>query len=123
MRATIAISTLVAFVTSSVSAAPAARAATDCNPTYDVAPSTTCFTNCNTVAGQVFVPGWTMDSASPLFIASLEIMCDKTSANYRTFMTNAGTCMAQCTGDDPELFNAEFRDACAWWAIHKDDTC
>jgi hypothetical protein len=120
MRATIAISTLVAFVASSVSAAPAA---TNCNPSYNVAPSTPCFTNCNVVAGQEWVPGWTTDSTSPLFISSLALMCNKTGPNYRSFMTKAGTCMSKCAGDDPELFNAEFRDACAWWAVHKNGTC
>jgi hypothetical protein len=120
MRASIAISALVAFVASSVSAAPAA---TDCNPTYNVAPSTPCFTQCNVDAGQEWVPGWTMDSTSPYFISSLALMCTKTGPYYRAFMTKAGTCMSKCTGDDPELFNVEFRDACAWWAEHKYDTC
>ncbi|KAI8882177.1 hypothetical protein K501DRAFT_273902 [Backusella circina FSU 941] len=127
---------VVTFLAASlVNAAPTARATTDCNPSYNVAGSTECFTNCNIAsittvlfiylfaAGNAFVPGWTMDSTSPLFIDSLELMCDRNGTNYRTFMTNAGMCMASCTGDDPELFNAEWSGACAWWAEHKDDTC
>ncbi|KAI9344726.1 hypothetical protein BD770DRAFT_397381 [Pilaira anomala] len=123
MRSAIAFSAVLAFVASAVSAAPATAAATNCNPSYNVAPSTTCFTGCNVQAGQKYVTGWTMDSTSPLFIQSLAVMCEKTSPNYRAFMTTAGTCMAACTGDDPELFNAEFQGACAWYAQHKTDTC
>jgi hypothetical protein len=120
MRASIAISTLVAFVASAVSAAPAT---TNCNPTYNVPTSTPCFTACNVAAGQTYVAGWTMNPTSPLFVSSLAIMCNKTGPNYRAFMTTAGMCMAKCTGDDPELFNAEFAGACAWWNQHKNDTC
>ncbi|KAL7308176.1 hypothetical protein PS15m_012062 [Mucor circinelloides] len=123
MRASIAFSAVLAFVASSVSAAPSARATTDCNPSYNVPSSTPCFTACNVAAGQTWVPGWTMDSTSPLFIDSLSLMCTKTGPNYIKFMTAAGTCMAKCTSDDPELFNKEFAGACAWWAVHKDDTC
>ena len=121
MRATLAISALVAFV-ASVSAAPAAKA-TNCNPSYNVAPSTPCFLACNVAAGQDYVTGWTMDSTSPKFVPSLAIMCNKTGPNYRNFMTKAGTCMAKCTNDDPELFNKEFSGACAWWNVHKNDVC
>jgi hypothetical protein len=121
MRATIVISALVAFIATSVSAAPAAAVA-DCNPSYNVASSTPCFTACNVVAGQQWVPGWTMDHTSPKFIASLSLMCTKTAPEYRQFMTNAGTCMAKCTNDDPELFNKEFAGACAWWTANKDKT-
>lgn len=120
MRA-IAISALVAFV-ASVSAAPGAKRA-DCNPTYNVPTSTPCFTACNVAAGQDYLTGWTMDHTSPLFVSSLAIMCNKTGPNYRAFMTKAGTCMSKCTGDDPELFNQEFQGACAWWNVHKNDTC
>lgn len=123
MRASIAISALVAFVASSVSAAPAAAKATNCNPSYAVPTSTPCFTACNVAAGQTYVSGWTMDPNSPLFVSSLAVMCNKTGPNYRAFMTSAGTCMAKCTGDDPEKFNAEFSGACAWWNTHKNDTC
>lgn len=117
-------SALLSIAASSVNAAPLeVRQTTDCNPSYDVAPSTPCFTNCNVVAGQTWVPGWTMDHTSPLFLSSLALMCNKTGPNYRAFMTAAGTCMAGCSGDDPTLFAQEFAGACAWWAIHKDDTC
>lgn len=116
MHATIAFSALVALIASSVvSAAPV-----DCNPSYNVPTSTPCFTACNVVAGQEWVPGWTMDHNSPNFIPSLTLMCDKTAPAYRSFMTKAGTCMAQCKNDDPELFNKEFAGACAWWKTHKD---
>jgi hypothetical protein len=124
MHSAIAFSALLAFIASAVSAAPAAvAAAANCNPSYNVASSTPCFTACNVVAGQEWVPGWTMDSTSALFIPSLTLMCTKTAPEYRSFMTKAGTCMAQCTADDPEKFNAEFAGACAWWATHKSDTC
>ncbi|KAI9337090.1 hypothetical protein BD770DRAFT_300421, partial [Pilaira anomala] len=97
--------------------------AADCNPSYNVAPSTECFTACNVKAGQKFVPGWTMDSKSELFVKSLTVMCDKSSSNYGSFMATAGMCMVACAGDDPELFNAEWAGACAWWADHKNDKC
>jgi hypothetical protein len=125
MRASIAISAALAFfATTFVSAAPAAKtavvAAADCNPSYNVPSSTPCFTACNVVSGQEWVPGWTMDHTSPKFIPSLTLMCNKTAPEYRKFMTKAGTCMAQCTSDDPESFNKEFQGACAWWNAHKD---
>lgn len=123
MRASIAFSAALALVASFVSAAPSPRATTDCNPSYNVPSSTPCFTACNVAAGQTWVPGWTMDSTSPLFIDSLSLMCTKTGPNYIKFMTAAGTCMAKCTGDDPESFNKEFAGACAWWADHKNDVC
>jgi hypothetical protein len=42
---------VVTFLAASlVNAAPAARAAADCNPSYDVASSTECITNCNVVS-------------------------------------------------------------------------
>lgn len=63
-----------------------------------------------------------MDHTSSNFIASLTLMCNKGTSEYLAFMSKAGMCMAGCT-DDPELFNAEFAGACAWWAIHKNDTC
>ncbi|KAI8970310.1 hypothetical protein BDF20DRAFT_826256 [Mycotypha africana] len=99
-----------------------AAAAVDCNPSYNVPPSTTCFTNCNIQTGQKWVPGWTMDHTSPLFLDSLALMCNKAGPNYMNFMTNAGMCMAKCTGDDPDLFTAEFTAACAWWNKHKNDS-
>lgn len=64
-----------------------------------------------------------MDHTSKDFLPSLALMCNKSGPNYMTFMTNAGMCMAACAGDDPNLFNAEFQGACAWWNTHKDDTC
>lgn len=63
-----------------------------------------------------------MDHTSSNFIASLTLMCNKGTSEYLAFMSKAGMCMAGCT-DDPELFNAEFAGACAWWAIHKNNTC
>ncbi|KAG2236094.1 hypothetical protein BDF21DRAFT_398695 [Thamnidium elegans] len=119
MHAAIAFSAVIAFVASAVSAAPAAA----CNPSYNVAPSTPCFLGCNVAAGQQYVPGWTMDNTSPLFLDSLKLMCTKGTPEYTGFMTAAGTCMMTCSGDDPALFFAEFSNACAWYAAHKDDTC
>ena len=63
-----------------------------------------------------------MDHTSSNFLASLTLMCNKGTSEYLAFMSKAGMCMAACT-DNPELFNAEFAGACAWWAIHKNDTC
>lgn len=63
-----------------------------------------------------------MDSTSDKFLASLKVMCTKGTSQYTAFMTTAGMCMASCS-DPVELFNAEFAGACAWYAIHKDDTC
>lgn len=63
-----------------------------------------------------------MDHTSPNFLASLTLMCNKGTSEYLAFMSKAGMCMAGCS-DDPELFNAEFAGACAWWAIHKNDSC
>lgn len=63
-----------------------------------------------------------MDHTSSNFIPSLTLMCNKGTSEYLAFMSKAGMCMAGCS-DDPELFNAEFAGACAWWAIHKNDTC
>ncbi|CEP16986.1 hypothetical protein [Parasitella parasitica] len=74
-------------------------------------------------AGQEWVSGWTMNFSSPLFLDSLKLMCTKYTADYMPFMTKAGTCMAACTSDDPEYFNAEFAGACAWYAQHSGDTC
>lgn len=111
-----------ALLSAAVNAIPLSARA-DCNPSYDVAPSTECYTACNVQAGQTWVPGWTMDHASPLFLDSLALMCTKTGPNYVAFMTAAGTCMVGCTGDDPTLFAQEFQGACAWYAEHKDDTC
>ncbi|KAI8641039.1 hypothetical protein BD408DRAFT_389509 [Parasitella parasitica] len=99
-----------------------AVSAEDCNPSYDVATSGTCFTNCNINAGNTFLSGWTMDHTSPNFISSLTLMCNKGTSEYLAFMSKAGMCMAGCP-DNPELFNSEFAGACAWWAIHKNDAC
>lgn len=63
-----------------------------------------------------------MDHTSPNFIPSLTLMCNKGTSEYLAFMSKAGMCMAACS-DDPELFNAEFAGACAWWATHKNDKC
>ncbi|KAI9485256.1 MAG: hypothetical protein EXX96DRAFT_471815 [Benjaminiella poitrasii] len=109
--------------TTTKAAATTTSAATNCNPSYNVPGSTECYTNCNIQAGQKWVSGWTMDHTSPLFLDSLALMCDRTGANYGSFMATAGMCMAGCTGDDPELFNQEWASACAWWAEHKADTC
>ncbi|KAF1801027.1 hypothetical protein V8B55DRAFT_1390225 [Mucor lusitanicus] len=114
MRSTIAIT---------LAAAAVAVSAQNCNPSYNVPGSTDCFTSCNVKAGQEFVSGWTMDSSSPKFLDSLKLMCTKGTTDYMSFMTKAGTCMAACAGDDPELFNAEFQGACAWYAQHSGDTC
>ncbi|GAA5796928.1 hypothetical protein HPULCUR_002306 [Helicostylum pulchrum] len=122
MHSAVLFSAVLAFVSTAVSAAPATAAAA-CNPSYDVATSTPCFTACNVKAGEKFVSGWTMDSSSPLFIKSLAVMCEKSSPDFSAFMTAAGTCMTGCTGDDPELFNKEFAGACAWYTDHKTDTC
>ncbi|KAL7314826.1 hypothetical protein PS15m_006345 [Mucor circinelloides] len=114
MRSTLAIAV--------VAAAAFAVSAEDCNPSYNVPTSGTCFTNCNVNAGNTFMSGWTMDHTSPNFIPSLTLMCNKGTSEYLAFMSKAGMCMAACS-DDPELFNAEFAGACAWWATHKDDKC
>ncbi|KAG0747639.1 hypothetical protein G6F22_005469 [Rhizopus arrhizus] len=37
------------------------------------------------------------------------------------FMTTAGMCMVSCS--NPELFSTEFASACAWWQVHRNDTC
>ncbi|KAI9472291.1 MAG: hypothetical protein EXX96DRAFT_653426 [Benjaminiella poitrasii] len=113
MRSSIALTLAVAAV---------AVSAQDCNPSYNVATSGTCFTNCNVQAGQKYVPGWTMDHASSVFLDSLKLMCTKGTSEYLAFMTEAGMCMAGCP-DDPTLFVDEFAGACAWYAEHKDDTC
>ncbi|KAI8878277.1 hypothetical protein K501DRAFT_196255, partial [Backusella circina FSU 941] len=111
--------------TTKTTATPAPTTGTsDCNPSYNVAGSTTCFTNCNVEAGKKYgVPNWTMDHTSPDFIASLTLMCDKSGSNYGSFMATAGMCMAGCAGDDPELFNTEWAGACAWYETHKNDQC
>ncbi|KAL9551467.1 hypothetical protein MBANPS3_004257 [Mucor bainieri] len=114
MRSTLAIAV--------VAAAAVAVSAEDCNPSYNVPTSGTCFTNCNVNAGNTFVSGWTMDHTSPNFIPSLTLMCNKGTAEYLAFMSKAGMCMASCT-DDQALFNNEFAGACAWWAEHKNDKC
>ncbi|KAG2233456.1 hypothetical protein INT48_008862 [Thamnidium elegans] len=114
MRTSIAIA-IVAAAATAVSA--------DCNPSYNVPTSTPCFTACNVKAGSAVVPGWTMDSSSENFLPSLKLMCTKNVPAFTEFMTVAGTCMMGCAGDDPELFNAEFAGACAWYASHKDDAC
>ncbi|KAI9273311.1 hypothetical protein EDC94DRAFT_644577 [Helicostylum pulchrum] len=114
MRTSIAIA-IVAAAATAVSA--------DCNPSYNVPTSTPCFTGCNVKAGSAVVSGWTMDSSSEKFIPSLAVMCNKGTDQYRNFMTVAGTCMMTCAGDDPELFNAEFAGACAWYGSHKNDSC
>ncbi|KAI8087055.1 uncharacterized protein B0P05DRAFT_465858, partial [Gilbertella persicaria] len=116
MRPTLAISVAIATLASTALAA-------DCNPSYNIASSTECYTNCNVKAGQKYVDGWTMDHTSPLFLDSLAIMCNKSGPNYGSFMTTAGICMTSCAGDDPELFNKEFASACAWWNEHKNDKC
>ncbi|KAL7325210.1 hypothetical protein PS15p_207726 [Mucor circinelloides] len=116
MRSTIAISAAIATFATSAFAA-------NCNPSYNVPGSTECFTACNVKNGQKWVPGWTMDHTSELFLDSLALMCNKSGPNYGSFMAAAGMCMAGCTGDDPELFNAEFAGACAWWNTHKNDKC
>ncbi|KAI9281497.1 hypothetical protein BY458DRAFT_486898 [Sporodiniella umbellata] len=101
----------------------ASALAANCNPSYNVPGSGECYTNCNVQAGQKYVPGWTMDHTSELFIKSISVMCNKTGPDYRNFMTAAGTCMAACKNDDPEQFNKEFQGACAWWKTHKNDKC
>lgn len=63
-----------------------------------------------------------MDHTSDKFLASLKIMCVKGTVQYTAFMTTAGMCMAGCS-DAQELFIAEFAGACAWYDIHKSDTC
>ncbi|CAO3610744.1 unnamed protein product [Mucor hiemalis] len=115
MRSTIAIAAAATFASTALAA--------NCNPSYNVAPSTACFTKCNVDKGQKWVPGWTMDSKSEKFLDSLALMCNKSGPNYGSFMAAAGMCMAGCTGDDPELFNKEFAGACAWWGTHKNDKC
>ncbi|ORE02472.1 hypothetical protein BCV72DRAFT_297726 [Rhizopus microsporus var. microsporus] len=116
MRSTIAISAVAVSLFTSAFAA-------NCNPSYNVPGSGECYTNCNIKAGQKFVPGWTMDHTSELFIKSLTVMCDKSGPNYASFMTTAGICMAGCKDSDPEDFNKEFAGACAWWNAHKNDKC
>ncbi|GAA5797031.1 hypothetical protein HPULCUR_002409 [Helicostylum pulchrum] len=106
-----------------VVAAAATAVSADCNPSYNVPTSTPCFTACNVKAGSAVVSGWTMDSSSEKFIPSLAVMCNKGTDQYRDFMTVAGMCMMKCAGDDPELFNAEFAGACAWYGSHKNDVC
>ncbi|CAO3683055.1 unnamed protein product [Rhizopus stolonifer] len=101
----------------------ASTLAANCNPSYNVAGSGECYTNCNIKAGEKYVSGWTMDYTSELFIKSLSIMCNKTGPNYTSFMTTAGICMAGCTESNPDDFNNEFAGACAWWNVHKNDTC
>ncbi|KAI9472272.1 MAG: hypothetical protein EXX96DRAFT_351115 [Benjaminiella poitrasii] len=102
--------------------AGAAVSAQSCNPTYNVTTSGECFTNCNIQAGQKYVPGWTMDHTSSVFLDSLKLMCTKGTSEYLAFMSEAGMCMAGCP-DDPALFVNEFADACSWYAEHKNDTC
>ncbi|GAA5806881.1 hypothetical protein MFLAVUS_000229 [Mucor flavus] len=104
-------------------AASATAVSANCNPSYNVPTSTPCFTACNVKAGSAVVSGWTMDSSSAKFIPSLNVMCNKGTAQYTEFMTVAGMCMMTCAGDDPELFKAEFAGACAWHASHKNDVC
>ncbi|KAI7901601.1 uncharacterized protein BX663DRAFT_418034, partial [Cokeromyces recurvatus] len=99
-----------------------AVSAQNCNPTYNVASSGECFTNCNIKTGQKYLSGWTMDHTSPLFIDSLNLMCTKGTAEYLAFMSEAGICMSRCP-DNPALFADEFAGACAWYAQHKNDTC
>ncbi|KAI9281513.1 hypothetical protein BY458DRAFT_574888 [Sporodiniella umbellata] len=114
-----------AFSISAVASATliASSLAANCNPSYNVPGSGECYTNCNIKAGQKYVPGWTMDHTSELFLKSLAIMCNKSGPNYGMFMTTAGICMAGCKNDDPEQFNKEFAGACGWWNTHKNDTC
>ncbi|CEP12857.1 hypothetical protein [Parasitella parasitica] len=115
-------SSLTIAAVAAVAVVAVAVYAEDCNPSYDVPTSGTCFTNCNINAGNTFLSGWTMDHTSPNFITSLSLMCNKGTSEYLAFMSKAGMCMAGCP-DDPELFNSEFAGACAWWAIHKNDSC
>jgi hypothetical protein len=75
------------------------------------------------MAGQDFVPGWTMDHTSPKFLDSLKLMCTKGTSEYMAFMTKAGMCMTRCTNDPQELFINEFAGACGWYSAHKDDVC
>ncbi|KAI8988847.1 hypothetical protein BDB01DRAFT_757532 [Pilobolus umbonatus] len=105
-----------------VALAATAVAAQNCNPTYNVAGSGECFTGCNIKAGQAYYKDWTMDSTSPHFIPSLQVMCTKGNPVYTAFMTSAGMCMMSCK-DDQDLFNKEFAGACAWYAEHKNDVC
>ncbi|KAG1315124.1 hypothetical protein G6F64_000906 [Rhizopus arrhizus] len=93
----------------------------DCNPTYDTPSAGPCFADCNEKAGKTFFSDWTNDKSSPQFLKSLTLMCQKGTSDYTSFMTKAGICMVSCA--NPELFNAEFAGACAWWQAHKDDTC
>lgn len=72
-------------------------------------------------AGKTFFSDWTSDPASPNFIKSLSLMCNKGSAEYMAFMTKAGMCMVSCS--NPESFSQEFASACAWWQEHKNDSC
>ncbi|KAG2233453.1 hypothetical protein INT48_008859 [Thamnidium elegans] len=111
MRASIAIALTAATAVSAV-----------CNSSYNVPTSGTCFTGCNVEAGNVFLPGWTMDPASDKFIPSLKLMCSKGTPQYTAFMSKAGMCMMKCS-DPQELFNNEFAGACGWYAEHKDDVC
>ncbi|KAG1554838.1 hypothetical protein G6F49_007666 [Rhizopus delemar] len=79
------------------------------------------FANCNEKAGKELYSDWTNDSASPNFLKSLSYMCNKGTSEYMAFMTTAGMCMVSCS--NPELFSTEFASACAWWQVHRNDTC
>ncbi|KAG1138502.1 hypothetical protein G6F37_010472 [Rhizopus arrhizus] len=116
---------LTTFVISATTAAVLVTSAlaSNCNPSYNVPTSGECYTSCNIKAGENYVHGWTMDHTSELFIESLSIMCNKTGPNYIKFMTTAGMCMAACKDSNPDDFNNEFAGACAWWNVHKNDTC
>ncbi|KAG1043650.1 hypothetical protein G6F43_011614 [Rhizopus delemar] len=99
----------------------AAVSAQNCNPTYNTTSAGPCFANCNEKAGKELYSDWTNDSASPNFLKSLSYMCNKGTSEYMAFMTTAGMCMVSCS--NPELFSTEFASACAWWQVHRNDTC
>ncbi|CAO3699888.1 unnamed protein product [Rhizopus stolonifer] len=108
------LTTLVATLATTVSAQ-------NCNPTYNTPSVGPCFATCNEEAGKTFYSDWTSDSSSQNFLKSLTIMCNKGTSEYMAFMTKAGMCMVSCA--NPDLFNQEFASACAWWQLHKSDTC
>ncbi|KAG0764760.1 hypothetical protein G6F57_007564 [Rhizopus arrhizus] len=99
----------------------AAVSAQNCNPTYNTTSAGPCFANCNEKAGKELYSDWTNDSTSPHFLKSLSFMCNKGTSEYMAFMTTAGMCMVSCS--NPELFSTEFASACAWWQVHRNDTC
>ncbi|KAK9680486.1 hypothetical protein K7432_015923 [Basidiobolus ranarum] len=97
--------------TSVIDAAPA-----NC---YNIPSAGACIDGCNMQAGIQLFDDYSNDLASPFFVKSLGLQCDRANPNFIPFMTSAGICMVDCPIPQQSAYNSTYKASCGWYKANK----